>query len=397
LKVISGNSKVVRNINRAVILNLIRTRQPLSRATLAKITGLNKSTVSSIAAELLEEEIIEERLVSDQNIGRNPYELTIRKGKYFVGAINMDSTITHFAIVDIDGSFICTSEIKSVPGDPENFIDTCLQHLTELAKKNNVELWGVGVSITGIVDPVNMVVKYSLNLRWDNVNVGEIIRKKYPEIKAAAVGNDAKASALAEQWFGTPGFPLSDFVFISICEGLGSGLVIDNKIFEGETHGSGEFGHMALSEGGEKCSCGNYGCWEAYASDRATVKRYYGEAGYPEGKSVDNMIEDIVCLAKHNDSKALEVLNNTGYYLGLGISNIIKLLDPNAIILGGKITSAWDIIYPEIMKVVKERTFLSYMEKNTFIQPTSLKVRPHLLGAATLVIKLLFDDYKITE
>jgi len=396
LKVISGNSRVVRNINRGVILNLIRTQQPISRAQLAKVTGLNKSTVSSIVAELLEEEILEEKLVSDQSIGRNPFALTIKKGKHLVGAINIDSTLTHFAIVDVDGEFLCTSVLETKTGDYQTFFETCLNHLKDIAEKGRVSLWGIGVSVTGIVDPEKMLVKYSPNLAWENVNLGEIIKKKFPFLNAVAVGNDAKASALAEQWFGKPGIPLSNFVFISIGGGLGSGVVIDNKILEGESHGSGEFGHMVLLEGGEKCSCGNYGCWETYASDKATVRRFLGDSGITPGGSVDELMEKTIELAKQNNEKAVNALKLTGYYLGLGITNIIKSIDPNAIIIGGRIIEGWDIIYPEIMKVVKERAFLSYMEKKAEILPTSLTVRPHLLGAATLAVKLLFNDYKIT-
>ncbi len=187
---------------------------------------------------------------------------------------------------------------------------------------------------------------------------------------------------------------LSNFVFLEIGPGIGSGIVVENKILDGEFHASGEVGHMIIYEGGELCTCGNHGCWERYASDRATVSRYisrkYGEFKQP----VIITIDEIIDMALKGDEIGREVLSQTGFYLGLGISNILKAIDPHAFILGGRIIQAWDIIYPEIDRIVKKRAFYGE-KKNIQILPTSLTVRPRLLGAATYAIKKIFDDYKI--
>ena len=396
MKLISGNAKVVRNINRAVILNIIRTKQPISRVKIAKLTGLNKSTVSSIVSDLLLEEIISEQVKADQNVGRNPLDIYLRSGKYLVGAINIDAALTRFAIVDVDGTVLITSEIDTKPQNPTEFVEYCMDQLFILCEQKKINsLYGLGVSIAGIVDPNKLVVKFAPNLGWENFDIGSVIKRKWPDVNLLAIGNDAKSSALAELWFGTQGVPLSDFVFLSVGPGLGAGIVVDRKILEGETHASGEFGHMIIFEGGEMCVCGNHGCWETYASDRATVKRYIARKQTSSQQSIDLVIEDIVELAKLGDSTAIEVLKQTGYYLGLGLVNIIKSIDPRAIIMGGKIIQAWDIIYPEIMNVVKLRAFFGNKEKSTLILPTTLKIRPRLLGAATLAIKEIFEDYKI--
>ena len=208
------------------------------------------------------------------------------------------------------------------------------------------------------------------------------------------VGNDAKCSAQAELWFGKHQKEISNFVFLEIGPGIGSGIVVENKILDGEFHASGEVGHMIIYEGGELCTCGNHGCWERYASDRATVSRYIIKK---HGESVQNVkisIDEIIELAEKGDEIAKDILGQTGYYLGLGISNILKAIDPQAFILGGRIVQAWDIIYPEINRVVKERAFYGE-KKNILILPTSLEVKPRLLGAATYAIKKIFDDYKI--
>lgn len=397
LKSITGNAKVVRNINRSMILNIIRNKQPISRSKIAKLTGLNKSTVSSIVTDLLGEELIYEQTNVDLNIGRNPIDLSLRLGKYLIGAINIDSALTRFAIVDIDGSVLDTSFIETATKNPEKFIEHCIKEIKLLCKKLKVNnLAGLGISVAGIVDSQKQIVNFAPNLGWENFDIGKAVKKMYPDIKILAISNDAKASALAELWFGTHGINLSNFVFLSVGIGIGSGIVVENKILDGEFHASGEVGHMIIYEDGELCICGNRGCWERYASDRATVRRYvdkkFGKTSQPPKLFVDNIIEK----ANSGDNNALKVLSETGYYLGLGIANIVKSIDPHAIIIGGRITQAWDIIYPEITRLIVKRAFYD-KKKNLIILPTSLKVKPRLLGAAAFAIKEIFDDYKIMK
>jgi predicted NBD/HSP70 family sugar kinase len=393
--VIGGNAKVVRNINRSMILNIIRNKQPISRTKIARITHLNKSTVSSIVADLINEELVYEQKTFDPNVGRNPLDISLKLGKHFVGAVSIDAAVTRFAIADIDGSILGTSSISSAPQKPEEFLELCRNELDKLCKNVNVNnLEGIGFSIAGIVDSDNLIVNFAPNLGWDDFNIGNVIKKLWPEIKIFAVGNDAKCSAMAELWFGKYKLNLSNFVFLQVGPGIGSGIVVENKILDGEVHASGEVGHMVLFEGGELCICGNHGCWERYASDRATVKRYIARKDGLINPGTQMMVDDIMKAAENNDAVAQEVLTQTGYYLGLGIANIIKVIDPHVIIIGGRIIQAWDIIYPEINDVVKKRAF--YGKKRVIsILPSSLPIRPRLLGAATLAIKVIFDDYKI--
>lgn len=394
--VITGNSKVLRGINRTMILNIIREMQPISRITIAKLTGLNKSTVSSIISELLAEDLIFEEASRDQNIGRTPINLFLKLSKYFVGAINIDSTTTRFAIADIDGSIKGQTSIDTDSKNPGQFVEQCIGELKKLSNDLNLPtLEGIGVNIAGIVDSKNLIVTYAPNLGWEDFRIGDVIKKAWPEIKIVSVGNDAKSSALAELWFGNHEMNLSNFVFLSIGPGIGSGIVLQNKLMNGEYQAAGEFGHMTLIEGGDLCKCGNRGCWEAYASDRAIVNHYLSKRPGKQDHNIDLMAQDIIDLAKNNDQLALDVLKQTGYYLGLGIANIIKAIDPQAIVIGGKITQVWDIINPEIQTVITRRAYFG-RKRLIEILPASVKVTPRLLGAATLAIEEIFDGFKIT-
>ncbi len=393
---ISGNAKVVRNINRAVILNLIREKQPVSRIEVARLSGLNKSTVSSIVTGLIDEDLIFEEVDVNQNVGRNPINLFLKLGAHFVGALNIDAPISRIAIIDLDGSLKESTAIETNSEKPELFVKSCVKELFKLRDRLHIRhLEGIGVSIAGIVDPIKASVMFAPRLGWEDFAIGKLMQQLCPDEGMIIVDNDARASALAELWHGKHDLDLSSFVFLSVGPGIGTGIVVGKNLIHGHSFASGEFGHMTLFEGGELCACGNYGCWEAYASDRATVKRYL--ARKPQNQSQDHLtiLQEIIDLTvQKNDAIAREVLLQTAHFLGMGIADIIKSLDPEAIIIGGRITNAWEIIYPEILQTLEKRAFFG-KKRTIHILPTSLKVRPRLLGAATLVVKELFSDFKI--
>ncbi|MCB0283462.1 MAG: ROK family transcriptional regulator [Calditrichae bacterium] len=392
--IIGGNSKLVRSINRSAILNLIREQQPISRIRISRIMGLNKSTVSNIVNELLDEDLIYEEIVSDQNVGRNPLDLRLKLGSHYVGAINFESKILRIAIADIDGTIRKKEEFDSIENDPEYRVKQAIEKLDELTKNMGItSLVGVGVTVAGLIDPKSGFVIVAPNLDWKNVELGEIF-KRYTANTTFYFENDAEASALAELWFGKGEIKkYSSFVFVSIGAGIGTGIVIDYKVIEGRIYAAGEFGHIPIFERGEPCICGYYGCWEAYASDRATVKWYKRSKNIAESNQ-DITLLDVLEAVNRKDEKAINVIKETGSYIGYGISNIIRALDPQAIVLGGRILQVWDLIYPEILKGLSHRTFFG-LEKSVKILPSSLKERPRLIGAATLALKEFFNDYRI--
>jgi len=394
---IGGNARLVRNVNRSVILNIIRELQPISRSEIAKVSGLNKSTVSNIVGELISQDLVLEEEWRDSKIGRNPINLRLKLGKHFVGAINFDYPFSKIAISDIDGKLLSISYMQNDGFSGTEFIEKCIKELIAVKERLGIKrLRGIGVSVAGIINQKDMYVYYAPRLGWSNIEIGSIFRKYFDEDCFIAVKNDAKAAALAELWFGKYRKRLKDFVYVYIGDGIGTGIVLDRNLVDGVHYASGEFGHTTIIERGELCSCGNNGCWEAYASNKATLKYYLIKKRMPLDNSVGIAFEDIVGLAKRGDKDAREVLRRAGHYIGLGVSNILKAIDPQAIIIGGEITQVFDLIYPEIEETIYERSFLG-LEKNVEILPTSLDVKPQLIGAATLAISEIFTDYKIVK
>jgi predicted NBD/HSP70 family sugar kinase len=392
VQVTKFNSKVVRGLNRSTILNLIRDQQPISRVKIARLTNLNKSTVSSIVADLLDEALLKEQAGKSLGVGRRPINLLLRTGKHLFGAIYFDSEVTRVAIVDIDGSIIQSQAIRTDTAQPEPFIIRCLAELDKLRTQNAYPpLTGIGVTVAGIVDPAATKVVFAPNLGWDDLDLAKILRERCPDGVTIALENDAKASAVAELWFGHHDISISNFVFLLVDRGIGAGVVVDRRVLYGDSHAAGEFGHMTIFEGGDRCTCGNEGCWEMYASDRTTVQRYIAAKGINGEPATQLSMDNVIEAALDGDAVAREALRKCGYYLGLGIANIIKAVDPATIIIGGRITQAWEIVYPEMKSVLTMRAFFG-KNGHTSILPTSLSVKSPLLGAAALSIGKFFSD-----
>jgi predicted NBD/HSP70 family sugar kinase len=389
------NSKIGRNINRAIVLNSIREKQPISRAKISRMTKLNKSTVSSIVSNLIAEDLVSEDLHRNQEVGRNPIDLRVKSGRHLVGAIYFESAKTELALVDLDGTVVSKAEIKTDATNPDQFARLCLDKLILLRKEFATHRFrGIGVTVAGIVDSVGSRVVYAPNLGWENIELGRIIREYVPDIEMISIENDANASALAELLLGKNGIHSTNLVFLSVGTGIGAGIVVDNHILSGSSHAAGEFGHVTILEGGEPCSCGNKGCWEVYASDRATIHRYVGDKKLTADQASRIAISDIIDLAKKGDGPARKAVTKTARYIGLGIASIIRAFDPEGIVIGGPITQCWDLVYPHIMETVNRRGFFG-KQRNTTILPTSLSGNPPLLGAAALSIRKIFTDYRI--
>jgi predicted NBD/HSP70 family sugar kinase len=394
-QLVSVNAKVSRDINRSIVLNSIREHQPISRITIAKISGLNKSTVSDIVSGLLKENLIEEDLDRNQKVGRNPINLRIKKGMHVVGAIYFASPKTELAVVDIGGTIKSKCELPTEMGEPKSFIAQCLKQLNVLREQSGSSKFkGIGITVAGIVDSMQSKVIYAPNLGWENFDIGQIVRELEPNVELITIENDAKASALAELLLGRHETPPSSIVFLSVGYGIGSGIVLDNHVLSGHSHAAGEFGHMTIVEGGEICSCGNQGCWEVYASDRATLRRYAALKGLSQNQLSKLSMAEIINAAKRGETFANEALSITAQYMGLGIANIIRSFDPEVIIIGGTITQVWDFVYPKIMEIVTKRGFFG-AQRNTVVLPTSLAGSSPLLGAAALSIRKIFADYRI--
>lgn len=390
------NSKVGRDINRSIILNTVRKHQPISRAEISKMTRLNKSTVSIIVSSLLNEDLLVEAPDRGNGIGRNPLDLSLKHGKHFVGAISLDAPCTRLAVVDMDGTIKARDEILTKAVSPDTLIPQCIARLNALRSTLGPHRFhGIGVSVAGIVDSTHSKVIHAANLQWNDIDLGAKIREHISDNDTVTVENDAKASALAEVLLGTRNTASPNLIFLLLGAGIGAGIAIHGKIIAGNTHAAGEVGHMTIVEGGEPCPCGNAGCWELYASERVPVRWYAEKKQSSPASRAALSLSDVFGAARGGDVHALHAIHLWGQHIGVGIGDMIRILDPEMVVVGGAITQIWDLVSEDINDAAWGRgTFAR--KRTTAILPTSLPDSPPLLGAAALSIRRIFEDFSIS-
>lgn len=270
---IPGNHSNVKKINRCVILNIIRQKQPISRIEISRLTGLTKSTVSNIVAEIIEEELIQEISVGKSTGGRKPTLLKLASNGILAGVMAIHRERTAIAICNLDGNVVAKKIVATEKDNPEKFIDECGILLNEMLKGVPCrQFLGVGVSVPGLVRNEDGLILFVPRLGWKNVTARMILEKRFNA--PVFVDNEANVEALAHLFYPRNEAPEQDFVQMSVGYGLGVGIVLNGDILRGRTTSSIEFGHTIIHKNGEACMCGNNGCLEAYTSDAAVVRTY---------------------------------------------------------------------------------------------------------------------------
>jgi N-acetylglucosamine repressor len=378
-----------REINRQIALNLVRTHQPISRADLARLMGLRRGAVSLLVNELLAERLIFEGTTGESRRGRKPTFLYIDSRERCIVAVDIRASRTYLLVTDLVGRQLVG--VSSFPTDPNptRLVAQLAQRIKQaLADHQEVgSCEGIGVAVPGMTDHVTSRVINAPTLGWRDVEIREPL--------AAATGlpvqveNSGKACALAQMWAARGDVAgIGNMVFVSVSDGVGTGIVVNGEILRGRHNTAGEFGHVPLSIDGPRCSCGATGCWEAYISNLATLSRYFGR-NLTEIKPIPAevaafTIEDLIARARANDAKALAALQSTARYLGLGLASIINAIDPARVYIGGEIVAAWDLIEPAVRTALAERTLLP-AAASAEIKTVPTTDLPRLRGAAALV------------
>lgn len=340
----AASSETARDINRRIVLNLIRRRQPVSRADLARFSGLQRSTVSVIVDQLITEGWVIEGLMGRLPRGRRPIYLRLNAQRAIIG-IDIRPSRTIIATADVNAHFD-SQEMFSTPstsGETVKELTTRLQNLIRSRPGTSFE--GIGVSLPGRIDPKSQKLCFAPNLRWNEFDI------RTPLARATGLEvdleNAANACALAEVWFG-PNDDVRDLVVVTVSEGIGTGVFVNGQLAQGPRGMAGEFGHVTLEAGGPLCGCGNRGCWEVMASNSAAV-RYYLESR--EHDSAPGIL-DLLSLAEQGDVRAAKALDTMARYLGRGLCMLATGLAPAAIVVVGEITRAWNRFESAITKEV---------------------------------------------
>jgi predicted NBD/HSP70 family sugar kinase len=386
----AASSSTIRDINRQIVLNFIRDREPLSRADIARESALQRSTVSDIVEKLKADGLIEEIGAGQSTGGRRPTLLRVRAAG--ATAIGVDITPTRTTVVksDLAGRVLESREFLTSP-QRDKTLQRVIKSVCEITGDSAEAIEGIGVSLPGLVDPDEGCAIYVPYFKWRAWPIAEELSRATN--LPVTVDNDANTAALAELWFGRPEISVArDFIMVLVAEGIGTGVIFDGQIYRGEHNAAGEFGHMIVGQKGPvRCSCGNQGCWEAFASGRAAMARYRNLSGSNERASIG--LAQLVDRANNGEEAAITALTETAHYLGIGISNLIVGLSPEAVVVGGVIARVWPLITDAVKETI-EHSIRRGLPPVSIVAST-LGDQPSLLGALSLVLASKFASVPV--
>jgi predicted NBD/HSP70 family sugar kinase len=383
-----------REINRRLVLDLVRTRQPLSRADLARLMGTTRGAVSLIVNALVRDGLVFEGATGEAARGRKPKFLYIDSRKRCIVAVDVRPTRTSLMVTDLLGDPLVGMSSFATQPDASAFLralaDRVKQTLAAHPEMGRCE--GIGVVVPGMVDRTGEKLVFAPRLHWHDLP----LRSRLAELTGLPVHieNSGRACALAQLWTTqhAPGGD-GDLAYVSVSDGLGIGVVVRGEVLRGRHNVAGEFGHTPLNIDGPPCACGATGCLEAYVSNIATLSRYFGREISPRkplpAELATFTVEDLVTRARSGDGKAIAALQSTARYLGIGLAGLVNAYDPPRIHLAGEIMAAWDLIEPTIRQAIRERA-LAPAVADVEIVPVPSPGFPRLRGAAALVAAPLF-------
>ncbi len=380
-KIQTANPHTIRDINRQIVLNYVREREPISRAAIARETALQRSTISEIVEALTGEGLVEEIGEGKSTGGRRPTLLRLRTGGPIAIGVNITPTHTTIASSDLAGAVVQRESFLTDPV-PETTVNRIVEIIRKFSDQSSIE--GVGISIPGLVTPATGNVIFVPYFKWRDLPIGEMISQSTG--LPVTIDNDANAVALAELWFGRPEVSdARDFIFVLVADGVGTGIIFDGQVYRGVRGAAGEFGHMIVgSNAPVLCSCGNDDCWEAFASERAAIARYTKLTRASTTPDFGTLID----RALGGEQEAEVALTETSRYLGIGISNLVVGFSPEAVIVGGAITRAWSLIEKDLTEKI-ERSVRRGVPSARILRST-LNGDPTLMGALSLVLTTKF-------
>ncbi len=381
----AARSNTIRDINRQIVLNYVREREPISRAEISRKTALQRSTISIIIDGLRDDGLIEEVGAGASTGGRPPTLLRLRAAGAVAIGIDIAAERTIVATCDLAGRVLEQEEFFTSPF-AEKTLSQAIDRANALIAKHNGAIEGIGISLPGLVNAAAGTAIYIPYFKWRDLPV----KRDLTEATGLPVmiDNDANAAALAELWFGRPEISdARDFIMILVAAGIGTGIVFDGQVYKGMSGAAGEYGHMIVgSRAPSACSCGNYDCWEAFASERAALARYSTESG--QAKNANMSFAELVERALGGERAAQNALTQTAYYLGVGIANLIVGFSPEAVIVSGAMVQAWQLIADALHEGI-ERSARRGLKPSRVVAST-LGDQPTLMGALSLVLASKF-------
>ncbi len=373
-KRLSASNRTPREINRNLVLNLIRRSENISRADLARLCGLPRSTISIIVAQLIRDRWIVEGSVGKLPRGRRPTYLQLNTSRSVL-AIDIHPTQTTIGIADLEGHFAVQHTID-LPADPKMGMNTLLTAVKRIISTNKDRSFsGVGVCLPGRPNLNLDKLIFAPNLRFPVSGIKEQLQKVTG--LPVEIDNVANACTIAEVW-SSGSEQKRNLIVLNVSEGIGTGIFMEGQLVRGENGMAGEFGHIQLEPRGLLCACGSRGCWETLASNRAGI-RYYRELSKA---SMVPSFEGLLRLAQDGESNATKALTKMSRELGRGMRMLASALAPQEIVVVGDITAMWH----QFGRVVQEEFAKNALHELPKVRAATNGSLTRLRGAVAIVL-----------
>jgi len=383
-----ASSETARAINRDILLHAIHLHQPVSRADLARLTGLQPSTVSVIIGQLIDEGWVLPGTLGRLPRGRRPTFVTLND-RHVTLAIDLRPGRANLAVVDINGKLLGRDtvpyEIKA--GSMADEARTAIAHIAQAAHAlkaafKDRAFQGLGVSVSGRVDQKTHRLLFSPNVPWGQIDLHEELQRVLET--PIEMENAANACLISERWFGNF-YDASNMLVVSVSEGIGTGMLVDGSVVRGRNDMAGEFGHMTINPDGELCRCGNRGCLELSGSFMKALEL----ASRLHRRPID--IGQLVALAKSGDVGAARLIADTATQAGRGLAMIGAALNPPLFVIAGRGALAGDLIMAPLIAAYERHTLIRRDDVPDAMRPNFVVGRftenDSLMGAVGLVLR----------
>jgi predicted NBD/HSP70 family sugar kinase len=394
----TGDLKLIQELNRSIILNMIREHSPISRSEIAKRNKLSPTTVASAVQELIKEGFVHETGVGLSNGGRKPILLEFSADNHFIISVSISNSVSEVAKVNLAWNIIekKTLAIQQLQG--EKIISSTLEMIDEFIDNcpDLQQCIGISVVTPGIVDKMRGIIHYNAKLNLVNMDLKTMMEERYQQ--KVWVENDTNATVLAEKKIGKYG-SFKNLLYITIGDGVGAGIILNDTLLSGERGGAGEFGHTSVDRNGIRCECGNSGCLENYISWPAVYWRIVTSISRGRTSSMVeqaggdlNRITPVIFnnALIREDALAVEIAGEITGYLGAGIVNLVNLLNPEVIIIGGDLIYDAGVLFQDIKAYVSKHA-LRVVSDKLQIHTSSLGKEAKLLGAAAVLMQDVFQ------
>ena len=383
------NNSDLNEAHRAQIVKIIHQKEIqneiCSRAELAKMTGLTQASITKIVAPLIDEGIVIESGIIKGNGNRRAIGLKLNTENNRVIGVKFSRHMYMVGMFDISGKFYEQTETEfDIEKDPAIVLKDMKEQIRNYLDKYK-DVVAIGMAVPGpYLKNEGHIAIVSRMLAWHDVNFVREFENEFN--KPFFIEQDANAGAMAEWWFGNHKKPMNTLAYFLMGEGVGSGIVENEKLLLGKQGAASEIGHISIDVNGPRCECGNYGCLELYSSTQALLGRAKKAAPslFTDKKLKRADEYELIFKAARDGNEAItELMNEMAGYIAYGCVTLINAYNPDIIVIGDVISKASDILLPEIKRIVEERT-IPELYSQVDIVMSRLSVDPTLYGAAAI-------------